>query len=72
MPARFREGEVVAPIAEGVLLPGAYDDVQAFVEVLGVELWVTSVAGGSELGGGAGIEASGDAEVDAAVGEVVE
>ena len=72
MPAGFGEGEVVALIAESVLLPGADDDVEAFVEVLGVELGVTSVTGGSELGRGAGVEAPGDAEVDAAVGEVVE
>ena len=72
VPAGFGEGEVVALILERILLPGVDDDVKGLVEELGVELGVASVSSGAELGGGPGIEATGDAEVDASVGEVIQ
>ena len=72
MPAGFGEGEVVSLILERILFPCVDDDIKGLVEELGVELGVAPVSSGAELSGGPGVEATSDAEVDTAVGEVIQ
>ena len=67
------DGEFVEPafVLEGFLRPGAGDDVQGLGEEGVVGLLVASIGVEVELYGGTGVDAPCDAEVDAALGELV-
>ena len=58
-------------VLKGLLGPRADDDVQRLGEELVVCTLVPTVGVGVELNGGAGVDATGYAEVDAALGELV-